>query len=112
MLGLVESDLGSAGQGDRRDRTPSGLFEGETSSALTLERRDFAPEVVTHQIELVSIALVTWMNGGFGRWQARDQPLVAGVDRRSPEHVAKKGAIGRNVRAEDNEVNAKDHASV
>ena len=35
-----------------------------------------------------------WMDGQFSRRQSEDQPAIAHIDMREPEHLAQQGAVG------------------
>ncbi len=116
MLGLVETNLATAGQGDGGFHSPRFFFDWRAGDIFGLQRFDGALQVVAHQVEdgakqvtaSVKLALVAvgGVNAGFGGRHSEDQPTLAGVHGTKAENVTKEGAVGLWVVAIEEDVSA------
>ena len=109
MLRLIDAELAATGQGDLRKPTPALILHGRAGDVVRLHLLDERVDVVAHQIELVHIVLLRWMHGHFGRGQSEDQPAVADIDVRQPEHVGEECAVCLGSVAVDDEMRADEH---
>src|SRR5437660_1414473 len=107
---------------DRQLRAARELDRGEHPPALVADRvgdrnafggqvRQRLLEVVTHQVELVLLLLVSGMHGDLGWRQLEDQPAPASVDSCKSEHVADEDPIGLRVGTVENDMCSFDHVT-
>ena len=67
-------------------------------------------DVVTHQIKLMLIVFIGWVDGDFGGRQSEDQPSLADVDVRQLKHVPQERAVGLRILAVNDGMGSGDHA--
>jgi hypothetical protein len=108
--GLVEAQLGAAGEPNRCHQTEA-LVADRTAELdpFALELVDCRLGVVAHEIELVMAGLVCWVRGQLSGWQREDEPAMSRIDRRELEHVSEESADPVGVAAEDDRVDPGDH---
>src|SRR2546426_1123286 len=66
-------------------------------------------DIVGHQVELMHVVRLRWMDGQFGRRQTEDQPAIAHIDVWELEHLAQQGAVGRGVLTVEDRMRADNH---
>ncbi len=81
MLRMIETHFTSAGKLELGDGTPSCFLYLGAPDALLLQRGYLRFQIITHEIELVTLIRFVGMNRGFRRRQREDEPSVAGVHR-------------------------------
>jgi hypothetical protein len=109
MFWLIEAKLASAGKFDLGDGTPSLLLNGRALDASVCEGGHLGFQIVAHEIELVSSALVGGVDCGFGWRQREDQPPMTGVDGFEMENISEECSVCVCVFAVENDVSARDH---
>src|SRR5258708_11394804 len=92
MRRLIQADFTSARKTDRCDRTPSGFLHVRHADTLLSECHDLGLQVVTHEIEFVSLTLFGRMNGHFCRRKREDQPSVAPASTEASPRVSRQKA--------------------
>ena len=107
MLRLVETYFAPARESDVGDRSPPRLLHVRTVNSLLAEFGYFRLQIVAHEIELVPIRLLGWMNRDLRGRQGKNQPSVTGVHGWKSEHLSKKSAIRIRVLTEDHNMRAK-----
>jgi hypothetical protein len=106
---LIDAELATAGQSEARDGSPALLFDGRTHHFHGFHLGDEGVNVIAHEIELVRVVLVRWVNGDFRGRQGEDEPTVSGVGCGILEDVTEESAIGLGVGAVDDDVSSVDH---
>ncbi len=110
MPGLVETEFCASGKSDGCDGTEASFRDRSAEfDAVALEVCDGGLDFVAHQVHLVVASLLRRMNAEFGGRERKDEPAMAGIDRRKFENVAKEGADFFGVVAVDQGVGAGDH---
>src|SRR6266516_130203 len=93
MLGLVQSNASSAGQGDPGDASPAFLIEwpgdGDLSPLQFLCRR---LDVLAQQVELVIVLLLGRVDRNFRGRKREVEPTAARIHEANPEYVYKERA--------------------
>src|SRR6516225_6650405 len=87
MQRLVETQVATAGQANRRLDPPRRFFNGRKSHTVLLQRGHRLSQVVAHQVNdrtqhgpaavLKEVLVFRGMNGGLGRWEGEDEPAFA-----------------------------------
>src|SRR5438046_7896897 len=94
MLGLVEPNASSAGQGDPGDASPAFLIEwpgdGDLSPLQFLYRR---LDVLAQQVELVTVLLLGRVDRKLRGRKREDEPTAARLHGVSPDYVSKEAAV-------------------
>jgi hypothetical protein len=106
---LIDSDLTAARERYVSEHTPTQTKDRTAIDTAGPHCGDEGRHVVAHQIKLVNVVLVGWMNRDFGGRQSKDQPAPASVDVSQPQHIAKKGAVSIRVFAVNDRMGANDH---
>jgi len=106
---LIDSELTAAWKGYVSEHTPTQTKDRTAIDTAGPHCGDEGRHVVAHQIKLVNVVLVGWMNRDFGGRQSKNQPAFASVDVSQPQHIAKKGAISIRVFAVNDRMGAYDH---
>jgi hypothetical protein len=112
MLWLVESEVGSARDGEGGHKAPSLVADrsGELNPLL-LQLLDRSLDVVAHQIELMVAIRLRGMDRKL-RWrELEDEPLASGVNRRKAEYIANECPGGFRIVREDDCVRPDDHST-
>src|SRR2546429_5849367 len=110
MLGLVQPNASSAGQGDPGDASPAFLIEwpgdGDFSPLQFLCRR---LDVLAQQVELVILLLLGGVDRNLRGWKCEDEPTAARIHGVKPEDIPKKRAVRLGIVAVDQNVRARNH---
>ena len=86
--------------------TPSRFLNFRALYVLLCEGCDFGFQIVAHEIEVLAVVLIRWVDGGFGGRQGEDQPSVTCIDGLALEDVAEEGPVRFSVFAVENYVSA------
>src|SRR5262245_41915585 len=70
---LVDTDFAAAGQRDVREEAPPLVLHRIALDGMGLHARDERRDVVAHQVELVDVVLLGWMDGDLRRRQSEDE---------------------------------------
>ncbi len=109
MPGLVQGKLASTGKLERRhEAEPLVGDRPRELDPLALEFLNGCVDVVGHEVQLVAGVLIGGVCGQLGGRQGKDEPPVAGIDRREFEHVSAEGANTLGVLGEDHPVDPGD----
>ena len=110
MLGLVQPNASSAGQGDPGDASPAFLIEwpgdGDLSPLQFLCRR---LDVLAQQVELVIVLLLGRVDRKLCGRKREDEPTAARIHGVKPEYVSKERAVRLGIAAVDKNVRARNH---
>src|SRR2546429_9680593 len=110
MLGLVQPNASSAGQGDPGDASPAFLIEwpgdGDLSPLQFLCRR---LDVLAQQVELVIVLLLGRVDRNLCGREREDKPTAARIHGVKPEYVSKERAVRLGIVAVDQKAGARNH---
>jgi Lrp/AsnC family leucine-responsive transcriptional regulator len=107
---LVEAELASSGQLDRRHQ-PEALVADRTAEldSLPRQRVDSRMDLVAHEIELVMATVVCGVCGQFCRREGEDEPAVSCINPWKLEHITEERADGVRIRGVDDRVGSGNH---
>src|SRR2546425_5727768 len=109
MLGLVQPDTSSAGQGDPGDASPAFLIEWPCDVDLSpLQFLCRRLDVLAQQVELVIVLLLGRMDRKLSGRKGEDEPTAARIHRVEAEHVSEEGAVRLGIVAVDQSVRARN----
>src|SRR5689334_14353800 len=94
MMRLVEPEIAAAWKANGREETPSFVADGAARDPFRGKTGHLRPQVVAHEIELVSSVAFGGMTGEFRGRRGKDQPSTARIDSGKAKHIFEKGPIG------------------
>src|SRR5258708_702506 len=110
MPRFIKSDCLAVGQPEFSEKSPSLLGNGFCElHALRFQSLDFSPDVRTHQIKLLPGPVFGGMDCEFSGRHRKDEPSMARIDRREPQHILKERPYGLGLFAVKNCVCACNH---
>jgi len=109
MFRLVEPDPSATRQLDLGNASPPGLIEWALEgNPFSFQFRGGRLDVLTQEIELVTLLLLGGMERDLGGRKGEDQPTATRIYRVETEHVFEEAAVGLGVPAVDDHVRAGD----
>ena len=109
MARLIETQLAASWKPDVRQAPPGLLSDVLAGDTCLAQRGDFRIQVVGHQIELVHIIFVRWVDGHLRRRQFEDQPAIMCVNIAELEHVLEQGTVCFRIPGVNDDVSTIDH---
>src|SRR5206468_12755646 len=101
VMRLVKPEIAAAWKAHGRQQPPSLVADRAACDPFFGEAGHLRPQVVAHEIELVSAIALRRMAGKLGGRRRKDQPSAAGIDSGKAKHVLEKGPVGLRVACVD-----------
>src|ERR1700733_2918203 len=108
MLRLINANLASTRQGQRRKFSPTLLAHFRDRYLLCLEISQCRREIVAHKKEFVAIVVLRIMECSLQGRHGENQPAMTSVNIRELEHIAKEGPVGFSILGIDNDMGTVD----